>query len=84
MVSQLYIVRAGACALDCGAAEPDLYVLNLVRQEEPHLRPAEADEIGVCLDCWGKVMGSIKETRLGAARGRLSARRRRLRKGPSA
>jgi hypothetical protein len=60
MVSQLYRVKDGLCA-HCGAAG-DLYVLELVRDEDPQLRRATGSEIGLCLASWRLVRVAIGYT----------------------
>lgn len=60
MVAQLYRVRRGKCA-HCGS-ERDLYVLELIRDEDPRLRPAVESEIGICLDSWRLVRIAIGYT----------------------
>jgi hypothetical protein len=60
MVAQLYRVQGGRCA-HCGSNR-DLYVLELVRDEDPRLRPAVDGEIGICLDSWRLVRIAIGYT----------------------
>lgn len=60
LVAQLYRVKDGLCA-HCGA-DQDLFVLTLVRDEDPTLRPAEGGEIGLCLNSWRLVRVAIGYT----------------------
>jgi hypothetical protein len=58
MVSVVYRYQARACA-HCGAKDQDLFVLELIHDQDPALRPANPDEVGVCLESWRLVRVAI-------------------------
>jgi hypothetical protein len=64
MVSPIYRFEAGKCAL--GGEDAPLYVLDLVRDEEPRLRPVPVGQLGICLACWRPVARAI-DSFIGAA-----------------
>jgi hypothetical protein len=58
MVSVVYKYQANACA-HCGAVGQDLFVLELVHDQDPALRPARPAEVGLCLESWRLVRVAI-------------------------